>query len=159
MGTDKSPLNVDQWLADHGWYPGRDIGGQADELIDFRVRDAERQGHPLTVSARASQFIHSYGLLKLTHPKTEESSLIIDPKGRYEGDVEDIAELGASLGQHLFPVGFEEADLSILLVDDMDRFFYLHHTGAYYAGAGALDVFARFVNNVDTPDAEDFFVD
>ncbi|MEU3513591.1 SUKH-3 domain-containing protein [Streptomyces longwoodensis] len=147
-----------EWLARHGWFPGRDIGAQAEELIEFRVQDSVRQGHPLTLFQRAATFIHSYGLLKLPHPKAEGSALHLDPKGRYEGDAEEIAELSEGLGTLLFPVGFEEADLSLLLVDDKERFFFLHHTGAYYAGEGASQMFDWFINNVDLPDAEDLFV-
>ena len=32
------------WLAENGWAPGRDIGERAVELVELRVRDAERQG-------------------------------------------------------------------------------------------------------------------
>ncbi|GGZ80786.1 hypothetical protein GCM10010389_18320 [Streptomyces echinoruber] len=147
-----------RWLAESGWFPERDIGEQADELIRWRLRDAERQGCPLTVFPKAGDLIRCYGLLRIPHPKSGERALVMDPRAGYEGDAADIAELAANLGQRLFPVGYETPDLSLLLVDEEERFFYLHHTGAYYCGSGAHEMFTGFINNVDTPDAEDFFV-
>ncbi|KUM99646.1 hypothetical protein AQI95_37360 [Streptomyces yokosukanensis] len=159
MGVGRSRLSASEWLVENGWFPGRDIGEQAQELINFRLQDAERQGYPLTPFGKAVEIVHSYGLLELPHPRAQGRSLVMDPKARHEGDVEEIAELAANLGQLLFPVGYETADLSLLLVDEGERFFYLHHTGSYYVGAGVDDMFARFIDNVSIVDAEDFFVE
>jgi SUKH-3 immunity protein len=158
MATDKPSLEVADWLTEHGWFPGRDIGQQAEELIALRVQDSERQHHPLVPVEAAGRIIHSYGLLELGHPRLPTRALVMDPTGRYEGDAAQIAELAANLGQRLFPVGYEASELGLILVDETGRFFHLHHTGAYFIGSDEDDAFSRFLTGVDALDAEDFFV-
>ncbi|MER6353172.1 SUKH-3 domain-containing protein [Streptomyces sp. NPDC001634] len=158
MATGKLPLEVADWLTEHGWFPGRDIGQQADELIALRVQDSERQYYPLAPVEAASKIIHSYGLLELGHPRLPARALVMDPTGRYEGDAAEISELAANLGQRLFPVGYEASELGLVLVDEGGRFFHLHHSGAYFIGSDENDAFSRFLSGADAPDAEDFFV-
>lgn len=82
----------------------------------------------------------------------------MDPTGGYKGDAALISELSSNIKKKLFPVGYESKEYEILLVDEVGRFFYLHHTGAYLWGLDAHDAFARFLSGADAPDAEDFFV-
>ncbi|MFC5721714.1 SUKH-3 domain-containing protein [Streptomyces gamaensis] len=154
---DLSPEAV-SWLTDNGWFPGRDIGAECDELVNVCVRDSERQGAPLQPFDAASRIIRTYGLLKLKHPRVSGCILEMDPTVGYEGDAGVISELASNLGCRLFPVGFESEEFGLVLVDERGRFFYLHHTGGYFWGADENEAFMRFMTGADAPDAEDFFV-
>ncbi|MFF9573496.1 SUKH-3 domain-containing protein [Streptomyces sp. NPDC014685] len=157
-GPGKLTPEVHDWLVTNGWYPGRDIGERADELIRVRVQDARRQGIPLTPVPAAVRLIHAYGSLRLAHPTVQGISWVMGPTLGYEGDAGAIRELASGLGTELFPIGYESSEHGILLADEKERFFHLHHTGGYYLGENALDAFSRFLTGVPDPDAEDFFV-
>ena len=160
MNVDDLAPEVSAWLTKHGWFPGRDIGQEADTMINLRHEDAERRGYPLTIFPEARNFIHTYGSLEL-HLDPDDLpgyTLTLDPTIGHEGDVEEFEELSVNLGQRLFPVGYEDPDDSIVLMDEIGRFFFLHFTGAYYMGDSANDMFYRYLHKVKAPDAEDFFV-
>ncbi|WP_329115964.1 SUKH-3 domain-containing protein [Streptomyces sp. NBC_01353] len=57
------------------------------------------------------------------------------PHWVHEESGEDVAELAGNLGQRLFPVGYEEFDRAMVLIDETGRFFLMHHTGPYFLGA------------------------
>ncbi|GAA2264121.1 MULTISPECIES: SUKH-3 domain-containing protein [Kitasatospora] len=149
---------TEDWLAANGWFPGRDVGALADELVAVRVQDADEQGAPLVPSKAAVDFIHSYGDLTLTYPNNPQVTLILKPTIGYRGDAEEINELGKELGEPLFPVGFETGENGIILVTPRGRFFYLHHTGGYYLGENALEALGNRLGGGLLQDAEDFFV-
>ncbi|MFF9895453.1 SUKH-3 domain-containing protein [Streptomyces longispororuber] len=150
---------VREWLERNGWFLGRDIGeARAGELIDVRVSDAERQGSSLVPVDAAIRVIRAYGLLTLEHPRVGDFALNMKPTVGYDGDAALIAELATNLGLQLFPVGYETSEEGLILVDEIGRFFLLHHTGAYFWGANEQDAFARFLSGADALDAEDFFV-
>ncbi|MEU0196822.1 MULTISPECIES: SUKH-3 domain-containing protein [unclassified Streptomyces] len=116
------------WLISNGWAPGRDLGDRAAELVEIRVRDAERQGVALSPSPAATRVVHTYGLLRLPHPKAAETWLM-KPTIGYEGDAALIQELAAGIG-----------------------------VGGYFLGADEYDAFSRFLSGVDAPDVEDWSV-
>ncbi|MEU4095052.1 SUKH-3 domain-containing protein [Streptomyces sp. NPDC026673] len=147
---------VRPWLEEHGWHPGRDVRDRVGEHVAFRLRDAERQGFPLTPSAAALGFLYSYGLLRLPYRAASEIALVVRPDVGYEGDAEDFAELGANLRRPVFPVGYETSELGIVLVDDLGRLFYQHCTGPYFLGHDAYEAFARRLSGSTLRDAEDF---
>ncbi|MFF4081036.1 SUKH-3 domain-containing protein [Streptomyces sp. NPDC001777] len=158
MDPEKLTPEVRDWLVANGWSPGRDIGERADELIRVRVQDSQRQGNPLTPVPAAVHIIHTYGLLHLTHPTAQGISWVMNPAIGYEGDAEAIQELKSGLKTELFPIGYESSEHGIILTDEKERFFHLHHTGGYYLGENASDAFSRFLIGTPDPDAEDFFV-
>ncbi|MEU6914493.1 SUKH-3 domain-containing protein [Streptomyces olindensis] len=155
--TPQPAPGVTAWLTSNGWTPDRDLGERAAELVEVRVRDAERQGVTLPPSPAATRVVRAYGLLRLAHPKAAETWLMKPTLG-YEGDAALIEELAAGLGVGLFPVGYEESERGIVLVDETGRWFQLHHTGGYFLGADEHDAFSRFLGGVDAPDAEGWFV-
>ncbi|MFJ5724177.1 SUKH-3 domain-containing protein [Streptomyces sp. NPDC093149] len=157
MTSEQLTPEVRDWLITNGWSPGRDIGERADELIRVRVQDARRQGFTLTPAPAAVHVIHTFGLLHLPHPTTQHISWIMEPTLGYEGDARVIQELAFGLGTELFPIGYESSEYGILLIDERERFFHLHHTGGYYLGENAADAFSRFLIGAPDPDAEDFF--
>ncbi|MDX2709312.1 SUKH-3 domain-containing protein [Streptomyces sp. PA03-6a] len=149
---------VRRWLEEHGWYAGRDVRDPIAGHLAFRLRDAERQGFPLTASAAALRFLHTYGLLRLPYPKAPEIALVVRPDVGYEGDAEDFAELGGNLRRPVLPVGYETSEGGIVLVDDLGRVFCQHPTGPYFLGHDAYEAFARRLSGSVLPDAEDFHV-
>ncbi|MFB6814523.1 SUKH-3 domain-containing protein [Streptomyces sp. NPDC056347] len=158
MRSDRAAPEVRDWLVANGWAPGRDIGARAEELIQVRVRDAERQGCPLRPVPAAVRVIHAFGLLTLEHPTVRRVSWVMDPAVGYDGDARLIRELSSGLGTELFPVGHESSEYGILLVDERERLFHLHHTGGYFLGENTLDAFSRFLTGAPDPDAEDCFI-
>ncbi|WP_411151353.1 SUKH-3 domain-containing protein [Streptomyces sp. A30] len=157
MASNHPAPEVLDWLTANGWTPGRDIGEHAEKLVEVRVRDAERQGVALLPSPVAVRVIHAYGLLRFPHPKADES-WVMKPTVGYEGDAALIAELAAGLGTSLFPVGYEESERGLILVDKSGRWFHLHHTGGYFMGDDEYDAFSRFLSGAEAQDAEDYFV-
>ncbi|MGW1428889.1 SUKH-3 domain-containing protein [Streptomyces sp. NPDC002431] len=158
MPSNQPTKEILDWLNRNGWFPGRDIGDSARDLIQVRLQDAESQGFPLEVVEAAARVIRAYGLLDLKHPRASHSAFEMEPTGGYDGDAREIAEMAAALGVPLFPVGFESSELGIILVDKIGRWFLLHHTGGYFLGEDAHEAFSRFITNAETPDAEDFYV-
>ncbi|MFF2552665.1 SUKH-3 domain-containing protein [Nocardia sp. NPDC058058] len=153
-----SAAEVGEWLGSGGWFPTRDIGERADDLIEFRVNDAARQGSTLQAIDPARRFIHSYGELELPLRKSSEEMLIIDPTVGYEGDVEDFAECAAGLGKAIFPVGAETHEYGLLVIDELGRFFYRHHTGFYFLGNDELEAFSALLIGNKFVDAEEFYI-
>ena len=159
MDSEHTPTPaVHDWLTQNGWHPGRDIGQRAEELIQIRAQDAERQGTPLPPVPAAVRVVHAYGLLDLKHPTVQRSAWIMKPTIGYKGDAANIRELAFGLGVELFPIGYEASEYGIILADEKGRFFHLHDTGGYYLGESDFDAFSRFLSGVVAPDAEDFFV-
>ncbi|MFI9235899.1 SUKH-3 domain-containing protein [Streptomyces sp. NPDC053079] len=159
MTLSKHTAEVADWLTSNGWSPSRDIGSMADDLIRIRVEDAARQGWHLGDLETATRFIRSYGELELPYPWAPlEAALKFDPTAGYDGDVEAFDELAQGLGKKIFPVGYETHEFGIWLVDEIGRFFYLHHTGGYFLGENEYEAFDRALSGKSRPDAEDFFV-
>ncbi|MFF3559006.1 SUKH-3 domain-containing protein [Streptomyces sp. NPDC002574] len=158
MPSDISRAEVESWLAQHGWFPGRNVADQIQEHVAFRMRNAEEQGFPLTRVENALRFVNSFGLLTLPYPAAPEIAMVIKPDVGYRGDAEDFAELAGNIGQAVFPVGYETSEGGIVLVDDSGRFFYLHATGAYFLGDDAFEAFAWRLGGRQLRDAEDYFV-
>ncbi len=148
---------VEHWLTSNGWFPGRDIGSRADELIELRLRDAGDHQDTLAPVEAATRVIRCYGELRLPCPD-ETNILCMSPTLTFPGDVQVFAELADSLGVRLFPVGYETAELGIWLVDESGRFFYQHHTGGYFLGENEYEAFALALSGDTRPDAEDYFV-
>lgn len=150
---------VTDWLSRSGWATGRDIGPLADRLVEVRVQDAARQGWHLDVLKTATHVIRSYGNLELPYPRSSpEAALNLDPTAGYDGDAETFAEVSEGLGKKIFPVGYETYECGIWVVDEIGRFFYLHHTGGYFLGENEYDAFALALSGRSRPDVEDFFI-
>lgn len=155
MHRPSSAGELEVWLAEHGWSPGRDIGDRADALIAARIEDFRSQGQELASLSTARSFLHSYGLLRL--PISPTVTLVLDPTGGYEEDAEDIVELAADLGVSLFPVGYETYEGGVLLMDEDSRFFYLHDTGPYFLGRGPIEMLVNRLTG-KTVDASQYYV-
>ncbi|WP_171170967.1 contact-dependent growth inhibition system immunity protein [Streptomyces sp. I05A-00742] len=151
------PPGLADWLRTNGWTPGRDAGPWIQDLIDERVRDAARQGHPLTPSPAAVRFLRSFGLLELVHPKDPERRWTVDPTAGHEGDAAGIAALAADLGRGLFPVGGDTRKAgdpragSSIVMDDLGRCFSHHPSGNHHLGEDAYAALAQWLAGPPVP--------
>lgn len=83
---------------------------------------------------------------------------MLDPTVGYEGDAEDFAQLASDLNRKIFPIGVETYEFGVWLIDDIGRFFYLHHTGGYFLGMNAYEAFSSILSGNTLSDAEGYFV-
>ncbi|MBW5483897.1 SUKH-3 domain-containing protein [Streptomyces bambusae] len=148
---------VEAWLRAGGWYPGRDERERAEQLIAVRVADAARQGFPMEPWPAVTEFVARYVGLRLPMPMAPDRVFLAHPAVGHEGDAEDIAELAADLGRRLFPVGYEVGEWGTVLLDDLGRFFYLHHTGPYFIGIDEHQALSSLMRG-DQDDVDDFYV-
>ncbi|MFE1766185.1 SUKH-3 domain-containing protein [Streptomyces angustmyceticus] len=149
---------VRSWLAEHGWFPGRDIGAEADRLIADRIQDFTDQGVNVAPLRCATAFVREYGNLEFPYPRSPGIKMVVTPTFGYEGDAEDIVELSQNLGRPIFPVAYETRELGIVLMDDTERIFYLHETGSYFVAERPIEAFVKRLEGSRLQDAEDFFV-
>ncbi|MER5732012.1 SUKH-3 domain-containing protein [Streptomyces sp. NPDC002138] len=151
------PEEVEAWLRRHGWTPDLRDSAEADRLIDTRVRDSARQGFPLTPWEAVREFVSRYAGLEFAAPLAPERIFVADPTLGYDGDAEDITELSNEVGRKLFPVGYEFGEAGIVLMDDLGRFFYLHHTGPYFLGQDEAQALSSLMRG-DQDEVDDYCV-
>ncbi|MGW4700971.1 SUKH-3 domain-containing protein [Streptomyces sp. NPDC004285] len=152
-----TPEDVDAWFREHGWFPGRDVSETVPALVADVVEEYRKAGHPLELFEAASAFLAEHGGLRLTIDARREDHLYFSPYLGHRSMPEDAAELSQGLGVRLFPVGIDDSEGSPVLIDERGRFFYVHHTGAYYMGA---DKYEAMISLAHPPmeDAEDLYV-
>ncbi|MFD9543094.1 SUKH-3 domain-containing protein [Streptomyces sp. NPDC060022] len=149
---------VDAWLAEAGWHPGRDVGEEAStDAITTVVERYRVYGVGIEPSAPALAFIREHAFLRAVIDTAPENFAIFTPHLVFKGDAEEIAELAGELGAQLFPVGYDTYDGSTILMDDNGRFFFSHHTGAYYLGREKYEAMMSLMSS-EMEDAEDYFV-
>ncbi|MEW2130210.1 SUKH-3 domain-containing protein [Streptomyces sp. NPDC005435] len=130
----KSPQEVDAWLAEAGWHPGRRCDGLAAAEVARAVRDFRADGGGLDVIAPAVAFLREHvGLVAPRHAATGDR-VEFNPRLMYRGAAEDVQELAGALGRRLFPVAHDTYDGGTVLMDEAGRFFYLHQSGEYFLG-------------------------
>ncbi|WP_404949367.1 SUKH-3 domain-containing protein [Streptomyces sp. ARC14] len=152
-----TPAEVDAWLTEAGWYPGRDVGNDAIGAIAAVVERYRAYGIDIEPSAAALAFIREHAFLLAVIDTAPENFAIFTPRLAFKGDAEEIAELAGELGAKLFPVGHDTYDGSTLLVDESGRFFFSHHTGAYYLGSEKYEAIMSLMSS-KIVDAEGYFV-
>ncbi|MCB5179666.1 SUKH-3 domain-containing protein [Streptomyces antimicrobicus] len=148
---------VEAWLRGAGWFAGRGEWGEAERLVAVRVADAARQGVPLEPWGAVLGFVARFVGLRFPVPLAPERVFLAHPALGYEGDAEDIAELAGDLGRRLFPVGYETGEAGIVLLDDLGRFFYLHHTGPSFLGHDEAQALSSLMRG-DQDDIGEFYV-
>ena len=149
---------VDGWLTRGGWYPGRDVGEEAStEAIAAVVERYWAYGVEIEPPAPALAFIREHAFLRAVIDTAPENFAIFTPHIVFKGDVEETSELTGDLGVQLFPVGYDTYDGSTILMDENGRFFFSHHTGAYYLGREKYEAMMSLMSS-EMEDAEDYFV-
>ncbi|MDX3850285.1 SUKH-3 domain-containing protein [Streptomyces sp. AK02-01A] len=157
MAILSTPEEVDAWLAESGWHPGRDIGDQAQELMRTVMERYQAYGVRLEPTDTATAFVREHGLLRPLIDDAPENIAVLTPHLVFKGEAEEISELASDLGVKLFPVGYDSYDGAVILVDESGRFFFYHHTGAYYLGSDKYEAFISLLSS-RMEDAEDYFV-
>ncbi|MFJ1590033.1 SUKH-3 domain-containing protein [Kitasatospora albolonga] len=157
MPTLRTAEEVDAWLAEAGWYPGRDAEEEAAEAVATVIGRYRAYGVDIAPSAVALAFIREHVSLRAVIDTAPENFAIFTPHLVFRGDAEEIAELAGDLGAKLFPVGYDTYDGSTLLIDASGRFFLSHHTGAYYLGREKYEALLSLMSS-DMDDAEVHFV-
>ncbi|MCQ0024082.1 SUKH-3 domain-containing protein [Streptomyces somaliensis DSM 40738] len=152
-----SAEEVDAWLAKAGWYPGRDVGEEAAEAVMTVVERYRSYGVEIEPSAPALAFVREHAFLRAVIDTAPENIAVFTPHLVFKGDAEEIGELAVDLGAKLFPVGYDTYDGSTVLMDEKGRFFFSHHTGAYYLGSEKYEALMNLMSS-NLEDAEDYFV-
>ncbi|MFF9676782.1 SUKH-3 domain-containing protein [Streptomyces eurythermus] len=141
-----SPEAVDAWLSSAGWYPGRRCDELAAAEVASILQDFRGDGGSLDVIAPAFAFLREHvGLVATRHASTGDR-VEFYPRLMYRGAAEDVQELADGLGKKVFPVAHDTFDGGTVLMDEIGRFFYLHHSGEYFLGCdkhSALMSYAR----------------
>ncbi|MGW8986854.1 SUKH-3 domain-containing protein [Streptomyces parvus] len=148
---------VDAWLAEAGWSPGRDAEREAAQAVATVADRYRAYGVDIEPSAAALAFVREHVSLRAVIDTAPENFVVFTPHLVFKGDAGEIAELAGDLGAKLFPIGYDTYDGSTLLLDGSGRFFLSHHTGAYYLGRGKYEALMRLVSG-EMDDAEDHFV-
>ncbi|MEU5170593.1 MULTISPECIES: SUKH-3 domain-containing protein [Streptomyces] len=148
---------VDAWLTEAGWHPGRDAGEEVvSKAIATVVARYRSYGVKIEPSEPAIAFIREHAFLRAVIDTAPENFAIFTPHLVFKGDAEEISELAANLGVPLFPVGYDSYDGATILMDRDGRFFFAHHTGAYYLGHEKYVAMMRLMSS-EMEDAEDYF--
>ncbi|MEU1539024.1 SUKH-3 domain-containing protein [Actinacidiphila glaucinigra] len=138
---------VRRWLEEHGWYAGREVRERIDEHLAFRPCDTARQG-----------FLRTYGLLRLPYPKApRDRPWASGPTPAARAAPRTSPSRRPGLGWPVFPVAHEPSEGGIVLLDDLERVFYLHGTGPYFLGHDAHEAFARRLSGRTLRDAADLY--
>jgi hypothetical protein len=148
---------VDAWLAEAGWHPGRDVRKEASQAISAVVERYRSYGVEIEPSGPALAFVREHAFLRAVIDTAPENFAVLTPHLVFEGDAEEISELAGDLGVQIFPVGYDTYDGSTLLVDTSGRFFLSHHTGAYYLGREKHEAMMSLMSS-EMEDAENYFV-
>ncbi|MET9698875.1 SUKH-3 domain-containing protein [Streptomyces sp. NPDC006529] len=149
-----TPAEVDTWFRRHGWYPGRDIGPQVQDLVAQAIAAYREEGVNLCPLPTATAFLAEHGSLRLVISRRRGDSVVFEPAKTWHGEPAEVSELAETLGVALFPIGYDTSEGSCLLMDERGRFFYVHETGNRYMGAHKHAAFIS-LGNAPMPDAED----
>ncbi|EFF91632.1 conserved hypothetical protein [Streptomyces sp. e14] len=157
MSVLKSPEEVDAWLANAGWHPGR----RCDDLAATEIEDARasfrNDGGSLDVIQPAVEFLREHiGLVAPLHDSPEDVVMFF-PRLMYRGAAEDVQELADGLGKKVFPIAHDTYDGGTFLMDEAGRFFYLHHSGEYFLGNDKYSALMSYSRGYPLDDAEDYY--
>ncbi|WP_394429066.1 SUKH-3 domain-containing protein [Streptomyces sp. SGAir0957] len=154
----KSPEEVDAWLSEAGWYPGRRCDDLAAAEVADVLQDFRDDGGSLEVIEPALAFVREHvGLVAPRHASTNDR-VEFNPRLMYREAAEDVQEVADGLGKRVFPVAHDTYDGGTVLMDEAGRFFYLHHTGAYFLGDEKYSALMSYSRGYPLEDAEDYYV-
>ncbi len=157
MAMLSTPEEVDAWLTEAGWYAGRDVRDESTGAVAAVVGRYRAYGVDIEPSAAALAFIREHAFLRAVIDTAPENFAVFTPHLVFAGDAEEVAQLAEELSTELFPVGYDTYDGSTLLMDESGRFFFSHHTGAYYLGSEKYEAIMSLMGG-GMADAEDYFV-
>jgi len=144
-----------------GWYPGRDLGAEADEMIARTVAAAEAEGYALEPFPALVAAVHEFGGLTVTKEGTGISfpgnDFGIDPSA-VARRFDTYADLETYTRTPVFPLGPELDEATTLAMDAEGRVYLLHYTGYYVVGTDLDAALAAFVERTGLlPDILEYF--
>ncbi|MCZ1008952.1 SUKH-3 domain-containing protein [Streptomyces lydicus] len=143
MPSDAVLNQVDHFLAEAGWYPGRDEADRVAALTQFVISDLAAHGCAVSLFPAAESFLRSYGFLDVTFPYSPGRTEHFNTCARYcAGEAEEITELSEELQRPVFPVGWDKIEGGLAVIDPAERMFCIHHTGFSYMGVGIREAIA-----------------
>lgn len=75
-----TPAEVDAWLTEAGWYPGRDVGNDAIGAIAAVVERYRAYGVEIDPSAAALAFIREHAFLRAVIDAAPENFAVFAPR-------------------------------------------------------------------------------
>ncbi|MEU6847117.1 SUKH-3 domain-containing protein [Streptomyces sp. NPDC046716] len=154
----KSPVEVDAWLTDAGWYPGR----RCDELAAAEIADAQEafreDGSSLDIIPPALDFLREHIGLVAPLNSSNDDKVEFFPFLTYRGAGEDIQELADALRKKVFPVAYDTYDVGTVLIDEASRFFYQHWSGVYFLGDDKYSALMNYSRGYPLPYADPYYV-
>lgn len=125
-----------------GWFQGRDIGPQAEQLLADTVAAARAEGFELEVFPGAGAAVHEFGALTVTRATTgiafRGHGFRIDP-AEAAGGFDSFADLARIIGVPAFPLGLDLDEYGTLALGADGRVYLLHHTTGFYVVGENLD--------------------
>lgn len=76
----------------------------------------------------------------------------------YREAAEDVQEIADGLAKNIFPVAHDTYDGGTVLIDEVGRFFYMHHSGNYFLGDEKYSALMNYSRGYPLEDAEDYYV-
>ncbi|MBL1104380.1 SUKH-3 domain-containing protein [Streptomyces sp. 5-8] len=153
----KSSEAVDAWLAGAGWHPGRRCDDLAAAEVEFAVESFRNDGGSLDVIAPALFFLREHVGLVAPRRASTEDRVMFYPRLMYVGAAEDVQDIADGLGKKVFPVAHDTYDGGTILIDEVGRFFYLHHSGGYFLGNDKHSALMSYSRGYPLDDAEDYY--
>jgi hypothetical protein len=158
MSTCPTREEIERLLANAGWHPDRDVSDRVPELTDFVIADLAAHDCQISLFPEAAAFLCSYGFLDVQFPYSAARMDHFNTCAKFCSDrAEEISELMDDLQQPVFPIGWDKIENGLVVMDPTERMFYIHHSGAYYAGTGIHEVISSLYTGNLQP-VEDYLV-
>ncbi|MFB9397122.1 SUKH-3 domain-containing protein [Streptomyces echinatus] len=154
----KSPEAVDAWLADAGWHPGRRCDDLAAAEVEIALESFRNDGGSLDAIEPALDFLREHAGLVAPRNASTDDRVEFNPRLMYVGAAEDVQDIADGLGKKVFPVAHDTYDGGTILIDEVGRCFYLHHTGGYFLGNDKYSALMSYSRGYPLADVEDYFV-
>lgn len=152
---------VAEVLTAAGWFPGREIGDAAEDMIARTVAAARAEGYAVTPFPALVAAVHEFGGLTVSKKDTgiafPGNDFGIDPSA-VARRFDIYADLETYTRTPCFPLGPELDESTTLAMDAEGRVFLLHYTGYYVVGQDIDSALAAFIERSGTlPDILDLF--
>jgi hypothetical protein len=151
---------VAEVLGAAGWFPGRDIGAEADAMIARTVAAAQSEGYRLEPFPALVAAVREFGGLTVTKKDGiafPGNDFGIDPSA-VAARFDVYADLETYTRTPVFPLGPELDESTTLAMDATGQVYLLHYTGYYVVGADMDSALAAFIERTDVlPDILDYF--
>lgn len=161
MSAERFSSDVAAVLSAVGWHEGRDIGAQAEEMIDRTIAAARAEGVALQAFPAIDAALREFGGLKVTEAAVGRpfngKDFLLDPTVLVRGFAA-YDHIGKVVGRRCFPLGYQTEEDAPLVMAENGEVYLLHHVRDCYVGANldaALDTLIDLREML--PDLWDFY--